>query len=73
MTGLSDLGLRSCTELFEAGGWQAIQPAPRGRSTGTGRTLIDNRPEPLKMNFSLEPGRLRPADRAGERHQIARA
>jgi transposase len=65
MTGLSYPAVRSCIDLFEAGGWQAIRPALRGRSAGTGRsltqaqegsiqrTIIDNRPEQLKMDFFL--------------------
>ena len=65
MTGLSYPAVRSCIDLFEAGGWQAIRPALRGRSAGTGRsltqaqegsiqrTIIDNRPEQLKMAFFL--------------------
>jgi len=52
-------------DLFEAGGWSAIEPALRGRSRGDGRVLsvvqeeavqrliIDKRPEQLKMDFSL--------------------
>lgn len=65
MTGLSYPAVRTCIDLFEAGGWQAIRPALRGRSAGTGRsltqaqegsiqrTIIDNRPEQLKMVFFL--------------------
>ena len=56
MTGLSYPAVRACIDLFDAGGWNAIRPALRGRSPGTGRTLaqeqedsiqriiIDNRP-----------------------------
>ena len=52
-------------DLFAEGGWSAIEPAPRGRSTGDGRllsseqessvrrTICDKRPEQLKMEFAL--------------------
>ena len=65
MTGLSYPAVRVCVDLFEAGGWAAVQPALRGRSPGTGRslsavqeatiqrTIIDKRPEQLKMDFFL--------------------
>ena len=65
MTGLSYLAVRSCINLFEAGGWAAIKPASRGREHGDGRVLthaqeqaiqrmiIDHRPEQLKMDFFL--------------------
>ena len=65
MTGLSYPAVRVCVDLFESGGWAAIRPSPRGRSRGTGRilsavqeatiqrTIIDNRPEQLKMDFFL--------------------
>ena len=65
MTGLSYPPVRACIDLFEAGGWTAIRPALRGRSPGVGRTLtqaqedsiqrtiIDKRPEQLKMDFVL--------------------
>jgi transposase len=65
MTGLSYPAVRVCVDLFEAGGWAAVRPASRGRSRGTGRTLsavqeaaiqrtiIDKRPEQLKMDFFL--------------------
>ncbi len=65
MTGLSYPAVRACIDLFDAGGWPAIRPAPRGRSKGQGRTLtraqedsiertiIDQRPEQLKMDFFL--------------------
>jgi transposase len=65
MTGLSYPAVRVCVDLFESGGWAAIRPAGRGRSAGTGRTLsvvqeatiqrtiIDKRPEQLKMDFFL--------------------
>ncbi len=45
--------VRACIDLYEAGAWPAIQPAHPGRSFGTGRTLIDNRPEQLRMDFFL--------------------
>jgi transposase len=65
MTGLSYPAVRTSIDLFVVGGWSAIRPALRGRSSGTGRTLtqaqedsiqriiIDNRPEQLKMDFFL--------------------
>ena len=65
MTGLSYPPVRVAIDLFEAGGWNAIRPALRGRSPGDGRVLsavqeeaikrliIDKRPEQLKMEFSL--------------------
>lgn len=65
MTGLSYPAVRACIDLFEVGGWPAIRPALRGRSPGVGRTLtqsqedsiqrtiIDKRPEQLKMDFFL--------------------
>ena len=65
MTGLSYPAVRACIDLFDAGGWPAIRPALRGRSPGVGRTLtqaqedsiqrtiIDKRPEQLKMDFFL--------------------
>lgn len=65
MTGLSYPAVRACIDLFEVGGWPAIRPALRGRSQGDGRTLtqaqedsiqrtiIDKRPEQLKMDFFL--------------------
>ena len=65
MTGLSYPAVRACIDLFKAGGWTAIRPAVRGRVQGIGRTLseaqedsiqrtiIDKRPEQLKMDFFL--------------------
>ena len=65
MTGLSYPAVRASIDLYEDGGWPAIRPALRGRSPGVGRTLtqaqedsiqrtiIDTRPEQLKMNFFL--------------------
>ena len=65
MTGLSYPAVRACIDLFDAGGWPAIRPALRGRTPGVGRTLtqvqehciqrtiIDKRPEQLKMDFFL--------------------
>lgn len=65
MTGLSYPAVRACIDLFNAGGWPAIRPALRGRTPGVGRTLtqiqedciqrtiIDKRPEQLKMDFFL--------------------
>jgi len=65
MTGLSYPAVRACIDRFDAGGWPAIRPALRGRKPGAGRTLtraqedcvqrsiIDQRPEQLKMDFFL--------------------
>lgn len=65
MTGLSYPTVRAAIDLFEAGGWAAVRPAVRGRNRGDGRVLsqaqeqtvqrmiIDQRPEQLKMDFSL--------------------
>jgi transposase len=65
MTGLSYPAVRATIDLFEDGGWSAIRPTCRGRERGDGRTLtpvqeeviqrtiIDKRPEQLKMNFFL--------------------
>jgi transposase len=65
MTGLSYPPVHAAIDLFEAGGWVAIKPALRGRGRGDGRVpsavqqavaqrlIIDNRPEQLKMAFSL--------------------
>ena len=65
MTALSYPTVRSAIDLYEAGGWSAVRPAPRGRSRGDGRVLsqvqestiqrmiIDHRPEQLKMDFHL--------------------
>ena len=65
MTGLSYPTVRAAIDLFEAGGWAAVRPGLRGRSRGDGRVLseaqektvqrmiIDQRPEQLKMDFSL--------------------
>ena len=65
MTGLSYPAVRAAIDLFDAGGWAALRPAYRGRSRGDGRilslvqeetiqrTIIDNRPEQLKMDFCL--------------------
>ncbi len=65
MTGLSYPTVRATIDLFEAGGWNAIRPARRGRPRGDGRVLsaaqedtiqrliIDKRPEQLKMDFHL--------------------
>jgi len=68
MTGLSYPAVRASIDLFEAGGWLAIRPALRGRHRGVGRilsqaqedniqrTIIDKRPEQLKMDFSFGAG-----------------
>ncbi len=65
LTGLSYPAVRATIDRFDAGGWPAIRPSPRGRARGDGRTLtavqeaviqriiIDNRPEQLKMDFFL--------------------
>lgn len=65
LTGLSYPAVRACIDLFEAGGWPAIRPVVRGRRSGVGRalnqvqqdstkrTIIDQRPEQLKMDFFL--------------------
>jgi transposase len=65
MTGLSYPTVRGTIDLFDAGGWAAVRPAVRGRNRGDGRVLseaqektvqrmiIDQRPEQLKMDFSL--------------------
>jgi len=65
MTGLSYPAVRATIDLFDGGGWPAIRPACRGRSRGDGRvlsqaqedaiqrTIIDKRPEQLKMDFCL--------------------
>lgn len=65
LTGLSYPAVRAAIDLFKEGGWQAIRPACRGRARGDGRTLsqvqedaikrtiIDKRPEQLKMDFFL--------------------
>ena len=57
--------MRACIDLFETGGWPAIRPVMRGRLLGVGRalsqvqqdcierTIIDKRPEQLKMDFFL--------------------
>ena len=65
LTGLSYPTVRKAIDLFDAGGWAAIKPAARGRSKGDGRllsaqqeasvrrTICDQRPEQLKMEFAL--------------------
>ena len=65
LTGLSYLTVKLSIELYERGSWQALRPAERGRSKGQGRVLsleqgdairgsiIDQRPEQLKMDFCL--------------------
>ena len=65
LTGLSYPTVRKAIDLFEAGGWQALKPAARGRNAGDGRllsaeqeaavrrTICDKRPEQLKMEFAL--------------------
>jgi transposase len=65
LTGLSYPAVHSAIDLFEAGGWAALKPKPRGRKQGDGRKLTpeqeaalrkmicDKRPEQLKMDFAL--------------------
>ncbi|MHB1669758.1 IS630-like element ISCARN41 family transposase [Acidovorax temperans] len=65
MTGLSYPAVRRVVDLYSGGGWAAIRPTPRGRDPGAGRlltaeqeeslrhTIIDKRPEQLKMDFCL--------------------
>jgi transposase len=65
MTGLSYPAVRATIDLFEADGWLAIRPTSRGRARGDGRrlselqedtirrTIIDKRPEQVKMDFFL--------------------
>ena len=65
MSGLSYPAVRKTLDLFEQGGWAAIQPARRGRAQGDARLLTpeqeahiqkiicDKRPEQLKMDFFL--------------------
>ena len=65
MTGLSYPAVRLAIDLYEEGGYAALKPTPRGRSSGDGRTLTaeqeeairrticDKRPEQLKMEFAL--------------------
>lgn len=65
MTGLSYPAVRRVLDLYEAGGWSAIRPVARGREPGQSRvlsadqeafvrrTIIDKRPEQLKMDFYL--------------------
>lgn len=65
MTGLSYPAVRRVIDLYAQGGWPAIRPTPRGREAGAGRVLsaeqeeltrrsiIDKRPEQLKMDFCL--------------------
>lgn len=65
MTGLSYPAVRLAIDLYEEGGFAALKPTPRGRSSGEGRTLTaeqedairrticDKRPEQLKMEFAL--------------------
>ena len=65
MTGLSYPAVRITIDRFSEGGWTAVRPAARGRMRGDGRclseaqedairrTIIDKRPEQLKMEFFL--------------------
>jgi len=65
MTGLSYPAVRATIDRFSEGGWTAVRPATRGRMRGDGRclseaqedairrTIIDKRPEQLKMEFFL--------------------
>ena len=65
LTGLSYPAVRATLDRFAEGGWSAIRPSARGRARGDGRclsavqeeairrTIIDKRPEQLKMDFFL--------------------
>lgn len=65
MTGLSYPAVRATLDRFAEGGWPSIRPSARGRARGDGRclsaeqeeairrTIIDKRPEQLKMDFFL--------------------
>ena len=65
MTGLSYPAVRLAIDLYEGGGYAALKPTPRGRTSGEGRTLTaeqedairrticDKRPKQLKMEFAL--------------------
>ncbi|MBL8401088.1 IS630 family transposase [Accumulibacter sp.] len=65
MTGLSYPAVRATIDRFVEGGWSAVRPTARGRARGDGRclseaqeeairrTIIDKRPEQLKMDFFL--------------------
>ena len=65
MTGLSYPAVRLAINLYEDGGYAALKPTPRGRTSGEGRslsaeqeefarrTICDKRPEQLKMEFAL--------------------
>jgi transposase len=65
MTGLSYPAVRLAIDLYEEGGYAALKPTPRGRTSGEGRmltaeqeeairrTICDKRPEQLKMEFAL--------------------
>jgi transposase len=65
LTGLSYPAVRLAIDLYEEGGYAALKPTARGRSSGQGRTLTaeqeeaiqrticDKRPEQLKMEFAL--------------------
>jgi transposase len=65
LTGLSWPAVRAAIELYEAGGAAALNPKPRGKQEGEGRSLTplqedkirklicDKRPEQLKMDFVL--------------------
>ncbi len=65
LTGLSYPAVRATLDRFAEGGWPAIRPSARGRARGDGRclsaaqeeairrTIIDKRPEQLKMDFFL--------------------
>ena len=64
MTGLSYPAVRATLDRFAEGGWSAIRPSARGRARGDGRrlseaqeeairrTIIDKRPEQLKIGYS---------------------
>ena len=64
-TGLSWAGVNAALRLFEQGGAAALKPHARGKKPGSGRsltpeqerairmTIIDKRPEQIKMEFAL--------------------
>ena len=65
LSGLSYPTVRAAIDRFEDGGSSANKPKPRGKQSGSGRSLsevqevsiqriiIDKRPEQLKMDFAL--------------------
>ena len=57
MAGLSYPTVRTCIDLFEAGGWAAIKPAPRGRLRGAGRVLTVAREHAHSTHHHQSPSR----------------